>query len=79
MKCNAGLKWVNQDNQTKEYASPVIAIKKLSLIFDNTNIQYTATQKHLGYIQHSKLDFNEYSDNKNNQYNKIIGFLKINL
>ena len=72
MKCNAELKLVNQDNQNIEYASPIIAIKKLSLIFDKTNIQYTATQKHLGYIQNSKLDFNEYSNNKNNQYNKIL-------
>ena len=74
IKCNAGLKWVNQDIQTTEYTSPIIAIKKLSLAFDNTNIQYNAIRKHLRYIQHSKLDFNEYSDNKNNQCNKITGF-----
>ena len=74
MKCNAELKWVNQDNQTIKYACPMIVIKKLSLIFDNTNIQYIATQKHLRYIQYSKLDFNEYSGNKNNQYKKISIF-----
>ena len=55
-KCNAGLKWVDQDNQTVEYASPIIEIK-ISLIFDNTNIQSADTQKHLGYIHHYKLDF----------------------
>ena len=53
-KGNAGLKWVNQDNQTIEYASPIIEIKIL-LIFDNTNIQSADTQKHLGYIHHYKL------------------------
>ena len=40
MECNVGLKLGNQDldKKTIEYASPIIAITKLSLIFD-INIQ----------------------------------------
>ena len=42
----------------------------------NTKVQLATSQKHLGLILDSKLDFNEHIDNKNNKCNKIIGIMK---
>ena len=44
-----------------------------SLVFNGTKIQLANSQRHLGLILDSKLDFNEHIDNKINKYNKIIG------
>ena len=43
-----------------------------SLVFNGTKLQLANSQKHLGLILNSKLDFNESIDNKINKYNKII-------
>ena len=47
-----------------------------SLIFNDTNVQLVTSQKHLGLILDSKLDFNEHIDNKINKCNKIIVIMK---
>lgn len=44
--------------------------------FNITNVQSAATQKHLGLIFASKLNFNEYIDNKINKCNNVIGLMK---
>ena len=50
--------------------------KYLSLVFNDTKVQLTNSQKHLGLILDSKLDFNEHIDNKINKCNNIIGIVK---
>ena len=47
-----------------------------SLVFNDTKVQLATSQKHLGLILDSKLDFNEHIDNKINKCNKIIGIMK---
>ena len=47
-----------------------------SLVFNDTKVQLANSQKHLGLILDSKLEFNEHIDNKINKCNKIIGILK---
>ena len=44
-----------------------------SLVFNDTKVQVANSQKHLGLILDSKLDFNEYIDN---EINKIRGIMK---
>ena len=46
-----------------------------SLAFNDTKVQLPNSQKHLGLILDSKLDFNEHIDNKI-KCNKIIGIMK---
>ena len=40
--------------------------------FNGNNVQRAISQKHLGLALHSKLDFNEYINNKSYKCNKII-------
>ena len=40
------------------------------------NVQTAISQKHLGLVLDSKLDFNEHVSNKTNKRNKIIGIMK---
>ena len=47
-----------------------------SLVFNNTKVQLATSQKHLGLISDSKLDFNEHIEKKINKRNKIIGIMK---
>ena len=47
-----------------------------SLVFRATKVQLANSQKHLGLILDSKLDFNEHIDNKISKWNKIIGIMK---
>ena len=47
-----------------------------SLVFNDTKVELANSQKHLGLILDSKLDFNEHIDNKTNKCNKIIGIMK---
>ena len=47
-----------------------------SLVFNDTKVQLTNSQKHLGLILDPKLDFNEHIDNKINKCNKIRGIMK---
>ena len=46
------------------------------LTFNGDNIQTAISQKHLGLVLDSKLDFNEDISNKISKYNKIIGIMK---
>ena len=46
------------------------------LNFNGDNIQTAISQKHLGLVLDSKLDFNEHISNKINKCNKIIGIMK---
>ena len=48
-----------------------------SLIFNDTKVELATSQKHLGLILDSRLDFNEHIDNTINKYNKIISIMKI--
>ena len=48
----------------------------LSLVFNDTKVQIANSQKHLGLILISKLDFKEHIDNKINKCNKIMGIMK---
>ena len=43
--------------------------------FNITNVQSAASQKHLGLIFDSKLNFNEHIDNKINKCN-VVGLMK---
>ena len=43
------------------------------MIYKSTNVQSAASQKHLGLILNSKLDFSDYIDSKANKGNKVIG------
>ena len=43
------------------------------MIYKSTNVQSAASQKHLGLILNSKLDFSDYIDSKANKCNKVIG------
>ena len=45
-------------------------------MFNYTKVQLANSQKHLGLIVYSKLDFNEHIDSKINKCNKIIGIRK---
>ena len=47
-----------------------------SLVFNDNKVQLANSQKHLGLILDSKLDFNEHIDNKINKCNKVIGIMK---
>ena len=47
-----------------------------SLVFNDTKVQLANSQKHLGFILDSKLDFNEHIHNKIDKCNKIIGITK---
>ena len=47
-----------------------------SLIFNDTKVELATSQKHLGLILDSRLDFNEHIDYKINKCNKIIGIMK---
>ena len=47
-----------------------------SLVFNDNKVQLANSQKHLGLILDSKLDFNEHIDNKINKCNKVIGIIK---
>ena len=42
----------------------------------NNNVQSANSQKHLGFVLDSKLDFNEHGNNKINKCNKSIGIMK---
>ena len=46
------------------------------LNFNGDNVQTAISQKHLGLVLDSKLDFNEHINNKINKCNKIIGIIK---
>ena len=46
------------------------------LVLNNTKVQIANSQKHLGLILDSKLDFNEHVDNKTNKCNQILGIMK---
>ena len=50
-----------------------------SLVFNDTKVQLANSQKHLGLILDSKLDFNEHIDNKINKCNKIIDMKSLSL
>ena len=41
-----------------------------------TNVQLATSQKHLGLVLDSKLDFNEHIENKINKCCKTIGIMK---
>ena len=45
-------------------------------MFNGNKVQLANSQKHLGLILDSKLDFNEHIDNKINKRNKVIGIMK---
>ena len=47
-----------------------------SLVFNDTKVQLATSQKHLGLILDSKLDFNEHIGDKINKCHKIIGIMK---
>ena len=47
-----------------------------SLVFNDNKVQLANSQKHLGLILDSKLDFDEHIDNKINKCNKVIGIMK---
>ena len=44
--------------------------------FNNKEVKLATSQKHLGLILDSKLDFQEHIDNKINKCNRIIGIMK---
>ena len=46
------------------------------LPFNNNDLQSASSQKHLGLVLDSKLDFNEHVNNKINKCNKSIGIMK---
>ena len=46
------------------------------LQFNNNNVQSANSQKHLGLVLDSKLDFNEHVNNKINKCNKSIAIMK---
>ena len=48
-----------------------------SSVGNDTKVQLVPSQKYLGLVLDSKLDFNEHIDNKINKSNKIIGTMKI--
>ena len=46
------------------------------LHFHSTNVQVADSQKHLGLVFDSKLNFNEHIESKISKCNKIIGLMK---
>ena len=46
------------------------------LQFNNNDVQSANSQKHLGLVLDSKLDFNEHVNNEINKCNKSIGIMK---
>ena len=48
----------------------------LSLVFNDTKVQLANSQKHLGLILDSDLDFNEHIDNKINKCNKNYRYIE---
>ena len=46
------------------------------LKFNNNDVQSANSQKHLGLVLYSKLDFNEHVNNKINKCKKSIGVMK---
>ena len=48
----------------------------LPLNFNGDNVPTAISQKHLGLVLDSKLDFNEHISNKISECNKIIGIMK---
>ena len=46
------------------------------LNFNGDNVKTVISQKHLGLVLYSKLDFNEHISNEINKCNKIIGIMK---
>ena len=48
------------------------------LHFNGTNVQVADSQKHLGLVLDSKLNFNEHIESKITKCNKIIGLMKKN-
>ena len=46
------------------------------LHFNSTNVQVADSQKHLGLVLNSKLNFNEHIESKISKCNKIIGLMK---
>ena len=46
------------------------------LKFNNSDVQSANSQKHLGLVLDSKLDFNEHVNNKISKYNKFIEIMK---
>ena len=46
------------------------------LQFNSNDAQSANSQKHLGLVLDSKLDFNKHVNNKVNKYNKSIGIMK---
>ena len=47
-----------------------------SLVFNDTKVQLATSQKHLGLILDSRLDFNEHVNYKINKSNKIVVIMK---
>ena len=45
-------------------------------MYTSANVQSTTSQKHLGLILDSKLDFNDHINKKINTCNKMIGLMK---
>ena len=46
------------------------------LQFNSTDVQIADSQKHLGLILESKLNFNEHIESRITKFNKIIGLMK---
>ena len=47
-----------------------------SLVFNDAKVQLATSQKYLGLILDSKLDYKEHLNNKINKCNKIIAIMK---
>ena len=58
-----------------QYASHISSID-ITNVVNSTNIQSATSQKHLGLILNSKLDFNNYTESKTNKFNKVIVLIK---
>ena len=80
--------WIHQwkmnfNPDTRKQAQEVRFSRKVrvtahsELVFNNTLVHETATQKHLGTFPDFKLSFQEYFENMLNKVNKTIGLLRI--